>query len=301
MLKSVTKHSMNTLTEKRHEKTVLSLKLLYAGFYKVGGWWNFTHLTSSFYRLYLITNGSCTIKVDNQSYQLSSGDLFLVPKYTKVSYLCEAEMEHYYICLIDGMTNQNVLINQNLLRRQVRATDLDKSLFKRLIEISPSYELQSTNPADYDNKKEVYLPPRYQEDMCVKMEQEAILLQLFSRFITTTSIDTRLKGGFSHNRISNVIHYIHEHISDNLSVTSLSELMCVSTDYFTKTFKKVIGLTPIEYIQRKRVEKACALLRDTTLSTQEITEMVGFSDKAQFSKLFKRLMEKTPGEYRKGI
>jgi AraC-like DNA-binding protein len=199
------------------------------------------------------------------------------------------------------MTNQNVLINQNLLRRQVRATDLDKSLFKRLIEISPSYELQSTNPADYDNKKEVYLPPRYQEDMCVKMEQEAILLQLFSRFITTTSIDTRLKGGFSHNRISNVIHYIHEHISDNLSVTSLSELMCVSTDYFTKTFKKVIGLTPIEYIQRKRVEKACALLRDTTLSTQEITEMVGFSDKAQFSKLFKRLMEKTPGEYRKGI
>ena len=65
-----------------------ALSLLYTGFYKVGTWWNYKGLTSPMYRLYLITEGTANIYINQFKHELKAGDLFLVPKFVRANYEC---------------------------------------------------------------------------------------------------------------------------------------------------------------------------------------------------------------------
>lgn len=72
-----------------------SLRLLYAGFYRVGTWWNYQNVVSPFSRLYLITQGQATVYINRRSYVLNPGELFLIPAFMLHSYACEGFMEHF--------------------------------------------------------------------------------------------------------------------------------------------------------------------------------------------------------------
>ena len=66
-----------------------------------------------------------------------------------------------------------------------------------------------------------------------------------------------------------------------------------------RRFQEVVGLSPIQYSQQLRVERAKALLESTRLSLQEITGRCGYSDVSTFSKIFKRWVQLTPRDYRR--
>ncbi len=63
-------------------------------------------------------------------------------------------------------------------------------------------------------------------------------------------------------------------------------------------FKAHYGLSPLEHIQRLRVERAKALLETTHLSFDEVVERCGYNDVSSFRKLFKRATTLTPADYR---
>lgn len=67
----------------------------------------------------------------------------------------------------------------------------------------------------------------------------------------------------------------------------------------SKKFKKETGLTFGSYIAKKRCEKAALLLKETALQVQEISNYVGYPDNNYFIKVFKKMYNMTPSEYRK--
>lgn len=288
---------MNNKSSKK--KLILSPKLLYTGFHKVETWWNYPNLISPFYRLFLITEGECIVKIEDECFYLKKDDLFLVPKFTKATYFCENKMEHYYACLLDGELETSSISTPLLLQRIQKASELDYALFKRLVDISPEYVLPSVNPNVYDNKKELFVIQRKNDSINAVLEREGIILQLFSKFVTPSSLHTYNRNNPSHSRISYIIQYINEHLADDLSITNLSDIACVSPDHFTKLFKKVTGMPPMEYIKLQKTEKACYLLVHTTLNIQSIAEQIGIKDKSRFSKFFHEATGVSPKEYRK--
>ena len=68
--------------------------------------------------------------------------------------------------------------------------------------------------------------------------------------------------------------------------------------YFCKIFKKATGMSFHEALNRKRIELACGLLSDTSLSVSEISEEVGFTETKSFCRVFKSHIGTTPGAYR---
>jgi YesN/AraC family two-component response regulator len=64
-------------------------------------------------------------------------------------------------------------------------------------------------------------------------------------------------------------------------------------------FKKAVGISIVEYVNKLRVKVACMLLKDTALPTFDIMERVGFNDVSYWGRTFKELMGLTPSEYRK--
>ncbi len=84
-----------------------------------------------------------------------------------------------------------------------------------------------------------------------------------------------------------------------LDVAALARIACVSEKHFIRTFRATFGETPHRYLQRRRVERAMALLRDTDTSVSEICLDVGFASLGTFSRTFSAIVGVSPSAYRR--
>lgn len=92
--------------------------------------------------------------------------------------------------------------------------------------------------------------------------------------------------------------YIEAHHNEKISIESLAEQVSTSTRNFVRRFKKATKNTPIEYIQRVRIEAAKKKLESTTMTVLQVMVDSGYNDDKTFRTLFKRYAGLTPLEYR---
>jgi AraC-like DNA-binding protein len=83
-----------------------------------------------------------------------------------------------------------------------------------------------------------------------------------------------------------------------LDVPSLAGIACVSEAHFIRTFRATFGETPHRYLQRRRVERAMFMLRESDRSVTDICLEVGFASLGTFSRTFRDIVGRTPIEYR---
>lgn len=98
--------------------------------------------------------------------------------------------------------------------------------------------------------------------------------------------------------IKQVEEYIDNNLSGDLSLTAISSMVNYSPTYFSKLFKKVTGENFSDYILAKRLKKAQELLCETNMKVGDIAKMVGYESVPYFIKSFKRLLGRTPNDYR---
>ncbi|MBW5253625.1 AraC family transcriptional regulator [Streptomyces poriferorum] len=84
-----------------------------------------------------------------------------------------------------------------------------------------------------------------------------------------------------------------------LDVPALARLAHVSEAHFSRTFRATFGETPHRYLQRRRVERAMFLLRETDRSVTDICFEVGFGSTGTFSRTFRDVVGRSPRAYRK--
>jgi AraC-like DNA-binding protein len=83
-----------------------------------------------------------------------------------------------------------------------------------------------------------------------------------------------------------------------LDIPNLSQIASVSEAHFIRTFKATFGETPHRYLQRRRVERAMFMLRESDRSVTDICLEVGFMSLGTFSRTFHDIVRVTPSEYR---
>lgn len=97
-----------------------------------------------------------------------------------------------------------------------------------------------------------------------------------------------------------ILAYMEEHYQEKWSVQTLASLVNMSTDHFYKFFKSFTGMSPIEYANDLRIQKAKILLvKDRSKSVTEIALQTGFCDASYFSKQFKKFAGCTPLEFKR--
>ena len=87
--------------------------------------------------------------------------------------------------------------------------------------------------------------------------------------------------------------------SVKITTSSIANHFNISERYFSTLFKSQIGITPTDYINKYRVQKAAFLLESTDMNITEIAAAVGFDDPNYFSRIFKKYMNDTPKKYQK--
>ena len=98
--------------------------------------------------------------------------------------------------------------------------------------------------------------------------------------------------------ISEVQDYIEANYEDKLSVNALADRLASSTRNFVRRFKKATNNTPIEYIQRVRIEAAKKKLETSAMNVQQVMYECGYNDDKTFRTIFKRYAGLTPNQYR---
>lgn len=95
-----------------------------------------------------------------------------------------------------------------------------------------------------------------------------------------------------------VLQYIDKNYEKKLTVLELASQIQMSEGHFSRFFKSLVRMTPIEYINNIRISKACILLEKTNRKMLDIAMDVGFANQSYFIRLFKRQKGCTPREYK---
>lgn len=93
--------------------------------------------------------------------------------------------------------------------------------------------------------------------------------------------------------------YIDEHICEELNLDTLAKAAGINKYHLCRLFKSQLGISPMNYVTRRKVEYSKKILEDSTCNITSISNMLSFADQSHFSKSFKAMTGLSPSQYRK--
>lgn len=143
-------------------------------------------------------------------------------------------------------------------------------------------------------KEQTQALPYYRESVKVMMLEALVII--FRNYLDDDIHDN--KDSNKLRLVKKVIKYIKRHYDEDLSVEKISDHCGYSRFYISKTFKEITGYTVIWYINAARIENAKSLLKSGNLTMTEIALQCGFVNQSYFGKVFKRIENISPHEYK---
>jgi AraC family transcriptional regulator len=104
--------------------------------------------------------------------------------------------------------------------------------------------------------------------------------------------------GLSRTRLKLAIEYIHDRITENISLAEIAAELNISQYHFCRLFKQSIGVSPHKYIIQQRIKRAQELLLKNDTKLADIALATGFANQGHFCYQFRKLMGVTPKQYR---
>lgn len=95
-----------------------------------------------------------------------------------------------------------------------------------------------------------------------------------------------------------VIHYMKENIEKHITLQAIADYLGYSQSHLSLLFRKETGDSPLNYLNRLRIEAACRWLSETDLKVNQICHKVGIDDPYYFSRLFRKHTGQSPKQYR---
>lgn len=98
--------------------------------------------------------------------------------------------------------------------------------------------------------------------------------------------------------VRSALDYMQDHCTQHITLSDVADHVFVSQWHLSKLINKHMGQSFLDILGGMRIERAKTLLKDPSMRIHEVADQSGFSDVAHFSRSFKNLVGKTPGEYR---
>lgn len=245
------------------------LKLYEFGYAEVDDNWHKFVAIFPYYRIYLITEGDAVLYLKESEQVLKQGHLYLIPPFQVVSSKCDNVLKHYYLHFLP----KNNIIGFVELYKPVYETPAsltDELLFSELVTCHEKTDVASV------------------------LKQNGIFRYLLSKFYDNASLYNS-----EMLRFEPILEYIHDNIGEKIELKTLAASAGLSEVYFSNLFTKVFGLSPIKYINSKKMSLAANMIANGKLHLKEIIINLGFDHEAYFFRLFKKTFGCTPSVYKK--
>lgn len=141
---------------------------------------------------------------------------------------------------------------------------------------------------------DAYLSLNFKE---LKVKPLELIFEIFTNYMILIE-NTRFYK-YNSTIVNEVIKYIHNNISSNLSTYSIAKQFRVTPEYLSCHFKTVTNIRLKSFINEEKIDFAKFLLRSSNMSLLEITVSLGYTDQSYFTKVFKKYTNTSPAQYRK--
>ena len=259
----------------------LDISEIYTKFYQEKGTnYNFSGEKHSYWELTYVDKGELLTTIDRVSYHLKQGDLIF---YAPMQFHTQSTFEK----ISSSYLTINFKMNFNhadLLCNKIFSLKRDSYfIVTKLIE-----ELSNDN--------------LYSNDLSLCYLKQLIIQMLRldnSHFHSKPT--THMQQTYENELLNDILLYIDDNIYEKISVSTLCEHFCISTSMLHSLFRKNMNNTAKNYINELKLSKSKELIRNSTHTLSEISEMLGFSSIHYFSKKFKSYFNISPTEYSKSI
>lgn len=166
------------------------------------------------------------------------------------------------------------------------------------IVISGSYKKSITNVMDriLEEKKNT---DAVNHDLMIEILTVELLLTMSRALKHEWEESLRVKNGKARELVLIAKNYIDDNYERGITVAETASYVFLSQGYFTRAFRDEFGISPMSYLMKKRINKACELLSNPEIKVSGIASQAGFSSPQRFNVAFKKQMDMTPLEYRK--
>lgn len=245
-----------------------------------------------------ITEGSVLLGCGNRQYQMKCGEVFFINSNTlhsmrngnhfgkavfksiafHRSMISESENSVFYTKYLYP------ILRSNNFRESVitKENDHHKNMLDKLERIWNLMDSESTN-------YEIQVRNELSDVFCILNQLQKDLKETYSIFPANY---------LQEERVQVLLDYIHTYYADKITIEKLARAACISKTEVLRSFKAIVGISPIYYLNSYRLQKATYMLMNTKKNIQEIAVDCGFDDNSYFSKLFKKKYGVTPHNYR---
>jgi len=234
-----------------------------------------------YFTLCYVTEGEGYLSLNGEEHHLVSGMCFLVPPKVLLTYRPDpAHPWDYYFVAFNGQKIDEYLSRIGL-NKQVPI--LDSKGAESVLEECFQFILDAEN---YPKSKDLHAISGFYALLSVMCElNEGPQVQ-------------KEKCNKQWQYVREAIDFIEKNYTEPITVEEVSRYVGINRKYLTKLFNDLVSDSPKSYLMHYRMEKACELLKETTLSIKEISHSVGYQDALVFSKVFKKMVGTCPREYR---
>ena len=276
----------------KQDFTSLNIKLHCCRYWKFSKW-ELTNLSFPFWRFYYNSISGASIKYKNKVVHLDKSKVILIPPYTSFStYFKYTQPEGISGNRISSTAELDTLQNLDMIDHlfihfnlgfqydyivpNLYVFDVDEVLNSELFTIRHQI-IKSYQTINYSESLKIY----------------ALIIKLLSKIDHTAWI-----GRENDSRVIKVIEHIETNFALNMSNDDLANIASMACNSFLRLFKEATGTTIQRYIQGVRINKAILEMHNSQDSIESIAAKCGFSDRHHFSKVFKRNVGMSPGQYR---
>jgi AraC-like DNA-binding protein len=142
---------------------------------------------------------------------------------------------------------------------------------------------------------------RYSKELMMQFLAMELMIALSRALRDEWEESLRVKTAKTKELVAIAQEYIIQNHEKNISLSDIAGHVFLSQGYFTRAFKDITGISPINFLIQVRIEHACRLLEDEKIKVSGIIKAVGFSNSQRFNEAFRKHTGSTPGEYRKRI
>lgn len=258
----------------------LHVRLLTISYSKDEKDWQSVFHTHHFTELFYVSSGEGRFLFRDQTYVIKTGDLVIVPPYAEHTEQSLPSLAlEYYVVGIDGIAFLPEQVNeQNHV--QIFCNFHEQSLIDSLFE-QMLYEVRKQDPVS--------------DQICQNLLEILILRVIRSQKLVPVSIQSVRMT----KECARIKEYLDTNYAENITLDSLTNLTHMNKYYMAHSFSKFTGQSPIQYLNQRRLEAACALLENTDYSISAIAAATGFSSQSYFTQTFRRKFGITPVKYRK--
>lgn len=238
-----------------------------------------THYHENAYEFVLVSEGSFTFTVGDETYDVSGGDVFLsFPNELHSTAQSPLSLGGFFWIQLDVSVMENFLF----LSEEARG-----HLIEALSSMT-AHVIKAENSALVSLCKKTFK---------LALENEAYAAASHFVYLIYAILEASKKiSSVRTEDIQQAINYIHDHVTHDISLYDLAHLSNLSLSHFKQKFKKQIGVSPRNYINIQKIELAKKLLKEGNSKT-ETAMLLGFNTSSYFSSVFKKYTTKTPSEY----